>query len=215
MTHTIVSIQAGGIQTTQDAFGNPWTSGYRKAPVATPVLLKIQGLPGDDQYDKESHGGIDKALLAYSFDYYPEWKTELGLSDLPAGSFAENLTLSGINENEVCIGDIYQIGDEIILEVSQPRLPCKNINRFFGRNDMVKQVAEKGATGWYLRVIQGGLLSAEMPIKHLKRPYPQWTITRAHFLMRHAQEYPTEALEFAHCPALESSWQQDLKSKVQ
>ena len=68
-------------------------------------------LAGDGQADLKNHGGIDKAVLAYSADHYPKWRDELGMPDMPYGAFGENLTIAGLSEQSVCIGDVFRIGD--------------------------------------------------------------------------------------------------------
>ena len=67
-------------------------------------------LAGDGQADLKNHGGIDKAVLAYSADHYPKWRDELRMPDMPCGAFGENLTIAGLSEESVCIGDLFRIG---------------------------------------------------------------------------------------------------------
>ena len=101
--HTAVlsSIQIGkpasyGSRDAIDPRDKPWTTGFFKAPVEGPVFAARTNLAGDGQADLENHGGIDKAVLAYSADHYPNWRIELGMPDLPHGAFGENLTIAGL-----------------------------------------------------------------------------------------------------------------------
>src|SRR5437773_11765769 len=105
---TIVSIQVG--QPTSyvhegaaDGKRRTWTTAFFKAPVAGSVHIGELGVEGDQQADRENHGGIDKAVLAYSADHYPSWRVHLSLPDMPYGGFGENLTVAGIDETSVCI----------------------------------------------------------------------------------------------------------------
>src|SRR5580765_2879921 len=110
---TIVSIQVGRpIKYIQEAAidgkSRSWTTAYFKAPVEGSVALNETGVAGDEQADRENHGGIDKAVLAYSADHYAYWRLHLGLPDMPYGGFGENLTIAGLDETSVCIGDRWQ-----------------------------------------------------------------------------------------------------------
>src|ERR1700686_4067031 len=109
------SIQIGkpasyGSEDAADPHDKPWTTGFFKAPVEGPVWVGTTNLEGDGQADLENHGGVDKAVLAYSADHYPRWRRELGMPDLPYGAFGENFTITGLSEESVHVGDIYGIG---------------------------------------------------------------------------------------------------------
>src|SRR5687767_11580334 len=124
MTARLVSIQVAmpanfGRADATDPHDRPWRTGYFKSPVAVRVFVGQSGLAGDGQADLENHGGIDKAVLAYSAEHYPLWCAELGLAKMPPGGFGENLTVVGLDESAVCIGDVWQCGP-VELEVSQP-----------------------------------------------------------------------------------------------
>ena len=116
------------------------------------------GIAGDQQADRENHGGLDKAVLAYSADHYAFWRVHLNLPDMPHGGFGENLTIAGLDESSVCIGDRWQAGN-VVFEVSQPRQPCWKMGRRWNIADLPKQVIQNGKSGWYLRVLVEGELS--------------------------------------------------------
>ena len=101
----------------------PWTTGFFKMPVLGPVAVSLTQIAGDGQADLKNHGGPDKAILAYSADHYPDWRERLLMPDMPYGAFGENLTVGGLTEESVCIGDVLGIGP-LTVEVSQPRQPC-------------------------------------------------------------------------------------------
>src|SRR6266478_1909237 len=125
---TIVSIQVGQPTTyeyegARDGKSRQWTTAFFKSPVAGSVHVGPMGLTGDQQADRENHGGLDKAILAYSTDHYAFWRPHLNLPEMPYGGFGENLTIAGLDETAVCIGDLWRAG-QVLFEVSQPRQPC-------------------------------------------------------------------------------------------
>ena len=183
----IVSIQIGQVRTEGDAAsGDPmrrrWTSSFRKEPVFGPVAVTTLGIAGDSVADTRSHGGADKAVLCYAASHYPQWSAEH--PDLPfgPGGFGENLTIEGLDEASVCIGDHYRIGD-LLLEISQPRQPCWKISRRWQRKTLTKEVTQTGRTGWYARVLSEAEISPNDVIQREARPHPTWTIQRVNDLM--------------------------------
>ena len=116
---TLCSIQVGtpqayGFENALDTHDKPWRTGFFKTPVEGRVFVGRTNLDGDGQADLENHGGIDKAVLAYSADHYSKWRREIDLPDLPYGAFGENLTISGLSEESVCIGDTLRIGAVVV-----------------------------------------------------------------------------------------------------
>ena len=207
---TLLSIQVGlprhlGIAGAPDPMDRPWTTSFFKEPVEGPVWLGRTNLAGDGQADRKNHGGPDKAVLAYSADHYPLWRAELNRPDLPHGAFAENFTIAGLTEENVCIGDVYAIGGAQV-QVSQPRQPCWKIARRWRIKDLTAQVRETGRTGWYLRVLVEGYVEAGQPVELLERTFPQWTVARASQVMNHRHEDPAAAAELAACPSLAAVW---------
>lgn len=205
----LASIQVGKIQTHLLPDGAEWTSAYVKTPVSGAVFVGTLTIEGDDQRNKRVHGGEHRVVLSYSAEHYPRWKADLGC-DLGYGSFAENFTVFGLDEDTVCLGDIYQIGDTVRLEVSQPRQPCDQIYTRLGIEGIREKVDETRRTGWYSRTLQTGYVEAGMAILLLERPYPQWTIRRAHEVMDNRRYQPEEALELAAVEALAPGWRKNL-----
>ena len=154
-----------------------WTTGFYKEPVSGPVYVTVMGLEGDGVADKKHHGGIDKAVLAYSADNYPLWENELS-QPMEHGGFGENLTINGLDESSVCIGDRFRIG-EVIFEVSQPRQPCWKLGRRWNHPELPKLVVQNSRSGWYLRVLEEGTLKATDSVDLELRPNPAWTIRQA------------------------------------
>nr|WP_272885789.1 MOSC domain-containing protein [Fictibacillus marinisediminis] len=112
---------------------------------------------GDVQADTVHHGGPDKAVCVYSHDHYAYWEKGLGISlDVP--SFGENLTVEGLTEKEVFIGDIFRLG-EALVQVSQPRRPCFKVAAKLKQPLMVKYIQDTSFSGYYLRVLEVGTVS--------------------------------------------------------
>ncbi len=139
-------------------------TGIHKQPVTGTVEVRKLGLAGDEQADLTVHGGLHKAVYAYPAEHYAFWEEKRRAvfkrdEALPPGSMGENLTLEGLLENDVWIGDRLQIGSSL-LEVSEPRQPCYKFNAKMGYAHAVKHMVQSGYTGFYLRVIETGMLQA-------------------------------------------------------
>ena len=137
-----------------------------KTAVAGPVAVQPLGLLGDEQADLSVHGGLDKAVYAYPSEHYAFWKAQraqagvAGIDDaLPFGSMGENLTLHGLLEADVWVGDLLRFAD-CTLRVTQPREPCYKFNAAMGFNQAVKAMAQSGYCGFYLAVERPGALVA-------------------------------------------------------
>jgi MOSC domain-containing protein YiiM len=139
-------------------------TGIHKQPVSGPVAASKFGLAGDQQADRNRHGGPDKAVYAYPSEHYAFWVAQrLALLKreqlLPPGSMGENLTLQGVLEKDVWIGDRLAIGD-VLLEVAAPRFPCYKFDVKMGFSHAGRLMMQSGACGFYLRVVQQGVLQA-------------------------------------------------------
>jgi MOSC domain-containing protein YiiM len=187
----------------------PWRSAIIKQPVAGPVAVRRLGIAGDQQADLRVHGGPDKALLAYSAEHELDWQRELDLPEIGPGGFGENLTVGGVAEEEVCLGDVWQF-EEVTLELSQPRQPCWKLARRWDRPQLVRLVARSGRTGWYFRVLDEGKLLAGMTGTLLRRPYPDWPVSRANRVLFEKGFSPAQISELAAIPQLAESWKSDL-----
>ena len=209
----IVSIQVGQPREMTDAGwpelrAGPWISAIIKEPVDGPRWLSATNLEGDRQGDPRVHGGHDKAVLAYAASYYPLWRAELGI-EMPYGAFGENMTVEGLDEESVCIGDVYRIG-EAVVQVSQPRSPCWKIARRWGIKTLTARVDETGRTGWYHRVLTEGNITAGNAVTLLERLAPDWTVMRATRVMQNRRRDMQAATALAQVPALNNGWKHAL-----
>jgi MOSC domain-containing protein YiiM len=144
--------------------GRAILSAIRKTAVAGPVALRALGLDGDEQADLSVHGGLEKAVYAYPSEHYAFWREQreqAGLAaiddQLPFGAMGENLTLAGLLETDVWVGDVLEFAN-CSLRVEQPREPCFKFNAAMGFNTAVMTMAQCGFCGFYLSVHQSGAL---------------------------------------------------------
>lgn len=144
-------------------------SGIRKSPVAGRVAVGRLGLAGDGQADPRVHGGLEKAVYCYSHDHYAWWTERLRRSDLGHGAFGENLTLEGMGETEVRIGDIYRVGTAV-LQVTKPRSPCFKLVARMGLPDFQRTFLESGRVGFYCRVLEEGDVGAGDAVERISTP---------------------------------------------
>jgi MOSC domain-containing protein YiiM len=152
----IISVNVG-LPSAQLYEGRKVITGGAKQPVPR-AMLRFGNFDGDRQADRVNHGGLEKAVCVYPFDHYPYWNRQLG-RDLKPGAFSENLTVSGAIETEVCVGDVFWIG-EAMVQVSQPRMPCAKLAGKNWSKMLPKLIANVGYTGFYMRVLSEGLVAA-------------------------------------------------------
>jgi MOSC domain-containing protein YiiM len=134
-----------------------------KAPVSGSVAVARLNIAGDQQADLSVHGGPEKAVYAYPSEHYAFWREKLPGVALPWGSFGENLTIEGLLETAVRVGDVLRIGTTELV-VTQPRMPCFKLNVRFQRPDMVKRFMRSGRSGFYYAVLKEGHVGAGDPI---------------------------------------------------
>jgi MOSC domain-containing protein YiiM len=144
------------------------TTGIFKEPIHHRTILRKLNLDGDKQADLTVHGGLDKAIYSYPAEHYGYWQKELPGMYLSWGMFGENFTTEGLFEDNVNIGDQFQIGSAIVI-ATQPRMPCYKLGVKFGRMDIVKRFLASGLTGIYFKVLQEGEVGAGDVIKLIRR----------------------------------------------
>lgn len=201
------SVRVGKPALHQDSLGE-WTTALLKREKDGEVWAGADNLDGDRQADLTHHGGVDKAICVYPIAHYDYWNNRLGVQWRP-GDFGENLTVEGLDEEVVAIGDIFEIG-EALVQVTQPRSPCWKIARFHGIKKLALYVQETGFTGWYLRVLREGFMKAGSPIV-LKHPAaPRLTVQDANNIA-YSDKDPSPLLE---CAALSHGWRKKFEEKL-
>jgi MOSC domain-containing protein YiiM len=148
--------------------GKPVRTGIYKEPVRGRVAVATLNLAGDGQADLRVHGGRDKAVYAYSSEYYELWSRERPELEFGPGTFGENLTTEGLLDEHVSIGDRFRFGTAKLV-VTQPRLPCFKLGIKMGRDEFVTEFLERGLYGFYLAVTGEGDVEAGDPIVALSR----------------------------------------------
>jgi MOSC domain-containing protein YiiM len=147
--------------------GEMIVTGIFKQPVDGRVMLRRSNLDGDGQADLRVHGGPDKAVYAYTFEHYDYWSRQLKRDDFDYGQFGENLTVTGMPEDEVHIGDVFRIGQATV-QVSQPRVPCFKLGIRMQMPTIVKVFLHSLRIGFYLRVLEEGEVAADDDVERLE-----------------------------------------------
>ena len=148
--------------------GKPVQTGIFKAPVTGPVAVLADHLAGDTQVDRRVHGGPDKAVYAYDLAHYAFWQQQLPTTTLPPGIFGENLTTSGLPDQEVYLGDTFAVGTAVLVAL-QPRLPCLKLGLRFNEGRMIRRFQDARRSGIYFGVRQPGLVQAGDALVLLER----------------------------------------------
>jgi MOSC domain-containing protein YiiM len=209
MTGAVVSVNVGLPRDVAWQGRTVRTSAW-KTPVTGRIFAGRLNLDGDGQADFRAHGGEQRALLVYQLESYCYWASYLGSSDLVAGNFGENLTVEGLADNEVCIGDRFRIGGAVV-EVSQPRDTCYRVGIRLQHPEIPALLVAHRRPGFYFRVIQEGEIGVGDPIVKLTDGPERMTVAKIDALLCSA-EHPPEALRRAvQIPALSLDWQSSMQ----
>ena len=154
----VLSVNVAAIIHEGEWTGSEGRTGIDKRPIEGAVRFANNSVAGDSVIDKKVHGGYDKAVYAYAREDADWWEREISRK-ITNGSFGENLTTSGIDVNSSLIGERWQIGTTI-LEVSEPRIPCRVFAGFWERPTLIKDFTNAKRPGAYLRIIEEGVISA-------------------------------------------------------
>ncbi|MDG1730120.1 MAG: MOSC domain-containing protein [Algibacter sp.] len=152
------------------------TTGIYKIPTNQPISLGKHDVKGDEVTDRKHHGGEFKACYLFSANQYEYWKSLYPNLDWNWGMFGENLTVSGLDEKEIHIGDIYKIGSALV-QITQPREPCYKFGVKFGTQNVLKQFIDHGFSGTYIRVLKEGFVKTGHvlePVKKSKNSLSTW-----------------------------------------
>lgn len=190
---------------------NKVKSGIFKKPISQPILLDYLGFESDGVGDSRIHGGKDMAVCVYCVDHFSYWEEKYQRKILP-GSFGENLSVSGMSEEIINIGDIFEVG-QTQLEVSQARQPCHKLNKIFNDQSMACDIKKTGFSGYYLRVLKPGLIQ---PGTSIKRIYEgSYSIEKANALLRKGGANIVDMKELIDLPALSDGWRVMFQKRVE
>ncbi len=154
----------------------PVSTAIFKTPVDGRIMLRTLNLDGDRQADLTVHGGVTKAVYAYPSEHYEYWSSELPEMELPPGMFGENLTIEGLTEANVNIGDRFRLGDAEVT-VTEPRMPCYKLGIKFNRTDILRRFLASGRSGFYFSVQREGEVGAGDVIELIERHPANLTVS--------------------------------------
>jgi len=150
-----------------------------KARLPGRAMIDSQGLAGDEQADHRVHGGPEKAVYGYAVRHYADWAQDFPehAEKFAPGGVGENLSIDGVDEESICVGDVHAIGGAL-LQACQPREPCFKFALRFGDNRLVRAMVKSGRAGWYYRVLQEGDVGAGDAVRLHARPNPDFSFAR-------------------------------------
>lgn len=192
--------------------GGTVRSGIVKAPVAGPLRLGPLGFDGDEQGDRTHHGGPDKAVCVYPREHYPYWSGRLA-RPVVEGEFGENLTTAGLLETQVALGETYRVGTALV-QVVAPRRPCYRLGAHLHEARVPGWVQETGRTGFYLRVLEPGLVAAHDRLVLLDRPADTVSVAEVNRVMNLDRLDLTAAAALADLELVPARWRQVLAVRV-
>ena len=188
-------------------------TGIWKTPVDGAVLVRRLNIDGDGQGDLAGHGGEQRAVMVYQTESYDYWKTYLGRDDLRPGHFGENFTVSGLADDEVCIGDRYRIG-EAEFEVTQPRVTCFRVGMRLDEPEMPNLLVSHHRPGFYFRVITEGHVQAGDAIVRTRRGHHELSVADVDALLYLPDRNMAQLREAVDVPALSPGWQQSFRDML-
>lgn len=191
--------------------GKEMLTGIRKKE-AQEVFLSKDGFQGDGVANTKNHGGPDRAVCIYPYEHYSFWEDHFGKA-LPPAAFGENLTVTNMLEENVCVGDVFQIG-EAVIQVTQSRIPCNTIDRRLDMTPLLKGMVETGYSGYLCRVLQEGTIRHDSEISLVQRQPKQLSVLFYNHLYFH-QPKNSEGIRTAlEVEELAENWQQRLSDRL-
>jgi MOSC domain-containing protein YiiM len=189
-------------------------SAIAKEPIVGSCVIGFEGLAGDEHADPRAHGGGEKAVHLFPAEHHATLAAAFPEArHLAPGGLGENLSTSGITEEQACIGDVFALGT-VRLQIAQPRTPCWKIDTRCGGEGVAAFVARHGIAGWYFRVLTPGACAAGDVLTHIERP--PGALSLAHFNRSVAAKRPALAVldELANAPGLAPDWVRKIRDRM-
>src|SRR6476469_4688715 len=187
-------------------------TGIWKEPVDGPRTVRHLNVDGDGQGDRQGHGGEQRAVFVYQLDSYRYWQDQLHRDDFTFGQFGENFTVEGLGDDDVHIGDRYRIGSTLV-EVTQPRVTCYRVGIRMDEPRMPALLVAHGRPGFYLRVLEEGVVQAGDDVVHVATGPEAMTVAELNALLYLAGHHDVDQLRRAlRIPALSPGWQTSLRA---
>jgi len=203
-----------GVPKNVDWRGKTVFTGVFKDPVAGPRHVRALNVEGDGQGDLAGHGGEQRAVFVYQIDSYRYWERELGRNDFTYGQFGENFTVEGLADDEVCVGDRYQIGDAVF-EVTQPRVTCYRVGIRMNDPRMPAMLVSHHRPGFYFRVLEEGDVQAGDEIIKLASGPEQMRVAEVDALLYLPGHPRQQLLRALRIPALSPGWQSSFRALLE
>nr|BDT29036.1 MOSC domain-containing protein [Bacteriovorax sp. HI3] len=193
--------------------GRPVETGFFKEQVKGPLKLLSLKLEGDEQADLKVHGGLDKALYAYPYDSYVEWKKFRPEHTYEPGAFGENLCMETLDEKSIYIGSTYRLG-EAEVQVTQPRFPCFKLGIKFNDHSMIKSFMNFGRPGVYFRVLKEGMIKEGDTLELLEQDQIRFSITEFVDLYFSDKKDIERVKEILTIPSLNHEWRAQFERMI-
>jgi len=189
-------------------------TGVWKHPVPGPVMARRLNIDGDGQGDLNGHGGEQRAVLVYQIASYRHWERHFGRDDFGYGQFGENLTVEGMPDDQVCIGDRYRIGGAEF-EVTQPRVTCYRVGLRLGEPELPALLVSHHRPGFYMRVLTEGRIQAGDQIVKTRTGPHALTVADTDALLYLPGRDPDRLRQATQIPALSPGWQQSFRDLLE
>lgn len=176
------------------------------------AFLTKNGFIGDDVEDTKHHGGPDRAVCLYPFEHYSRWEDEFNVQ-LMVPAFGENLTVKGLPEKDVNIGDVFQLG-EAVIEVSLGRVPCSTISKHNNLSFLLKRVFDTNYTGYFFRVLEEGKVTSDAKLILKERVQQNFSVFRTTEIILHEQKNKDLAYQLLEIPQLAVEWREKLVKRL-
>ncbi len=216
----VISINVGRLREVEHN-GNLVRTGIYKQPVSGAAQVRRLGIVGDEQGDPQNHGGVDMAVYAYSAENYAYWRKEMPGEELPYGKFGENLTITGLDDSTVHIGDLLRIGPTgtggrgVTVQVSVMRAPCWKLAMVMGSAEFVKVFLNSYKLGWYMRVLEEGRIEAGDEVSIERRDPAGLSIEQLTRVWFFGQDDIEGARRAAGVDALPTKWRDRLRERAE
>ena len=207
----ITSLFVGKVE---DRWPGKAPSAIGKQPTDAVLLLEEAGFVEDNQADLKFHGGPEKAVHHYAAEHMEHWRQAFPdhAGQFVPGCFGENISTAGLNEQNLCLGDVLTMGSARV-QICQGRQPCWKLNAHTGIAEMAARFQQTARTGWYYRVLETGKVQAGDIVRLVDRRHPDWPLVR----VIHARFDPAlsadQARELSNLPALSESWREAFRKK--
>ncbi|GAA4282666.1 MOSC domain-containing protein [Brevibacterium daeguense] len=207
---TVERVRTGTAQLRQWS-GRTIMTGAHKTPHDGPVQAGTYGLDGDEQGNTKVHGGPDKAICCYPAEHYPAWEAD-GI-EIGEDGFFENLTLSGLLEEAVHLGDVFELGSALV-QVTQPRRPCTTVSARWNVADLPQLMQTTGRCGFYLRVLEPGAIAPGDTMRLKSRLSNSSSVAEVNRIMN-VDRYDREGIErVLESPELPEKWRVNLTRRL-